>query len=295
MDKNVSESRVEKKVKPTLSGFMSWRWLRDFCVVLVLLVVAWKIVSSQSSIDWSIIDFSGLVSILMSFFAVGLSVAFYFKATDTSNQFYDNVYKFTKDTSEILGRIEAGFGERLRHIDEGYIGLRDRVDRIPFNIGKAQEKLSGDEEEVEKIIKERNDIIEDLARRAQVDSIEKEKIISQMDEKDKEISMLRSEMSRLRRRIISASSDELPPGLEEYIMNLWEEKFGHVRPETSSILMKKLSIILDGRARAARKDLYRHGMIDSDGDLTSAGLGWLRGAISRFKSNQNEENFNDVI
>ena len=39
------------------------------------------------------------------------------KATDTSNNFYDNSYKFTKEISEILGRIEAGFGEKLKHID----------------------------------------------------------------------------------------------------------------------------------------------------------------------------------
>jgi len=69
-------------------------------------------------------DTSTLLSLLLALFSVALSALFYFKATDTSNAFYDNTYKFTKEIAELLVKIESGFGEKLRHLDEGYKNTR---------------------------------------------------------------------------------------------------------------------------------------------------------------------------
>jgi len=100
----------------------------------------------------------------MAFFAVSLSAAFYFKATDTSNEFYNNQYKFTKDVSEILGRIEAGFGERLRHIDEGTKGLRDKLEN--YDITGAKKEVEEKQDNVEKRKNEVKTTISDIMERA---------------------------------------------------------------------------------------------------------------------------------
>ncbi|MFM2334285.1 MAG: hypothetical protein RIS91_288 [Bacteroidota bacterium] len=89
-----------------------WTWFKFIVGILVTLLLVYKLAVSNLSFDFSKFDFNALLALLLSLFAIGLSVAFYFKATDTSNLFYDNTYKFTKEISEILGRIEAGFGER---------------------------------------------------------------------------------------------------------------------------------------------------------------------------------------
>src|SRR6185436_4120877 len=93
-------------------------WLRVFATVSAVVAMFWIV--SKVQIEPLKVDMGGLLSLVLSVFAMALSVAFYFRATDTSNTFYDNTYKFTREMSEVLGRIEAGFGERLRHLDEGY-------------------------------------------------------------------------------------------------------------------------------------------------------------------------------
>lgn len=103
--------------------------LNAFIVLILTSVISWKILSTNISINE--LKATDILSIVISLFAIGLSVAFYFKATDTSNDFYDNIYKFTKEVLEILGRIEAGFGERLKHLDEGYSSMSRKIDVLP--------------------------------------------------------------------------------------------------------------------------------------------------------------------
>ena len=76
-------------------------------------------------------DFSNLLSLILALFSIALSALFYFKATETSNAFYNNTYKFTNDIAELLARIESGFGERLRHLDEGYNTMCTTMNRLP--------------------------------------------------------------------------------------------------------------------------------------------------------------------
>ncbi|OQB81233.1 MAG: hypothetical protein BWX88_04318 [Planctomycetes bacterium ADurb.Bin126] len=99
---------------------------------------------------------------ILALFAIGMSVAFYFKTTDSSNQFYDNIYNFTQKTSEILGRIEERFGERLKHLDEGYGRIQSQFEGITRSPGEIEKKVAetkGKEEEVKEslqnVLKER--------------------------------------------------------------------------------------------------------------------------------------------
>src|SRR5688500_20145424 len=79
-------------------------------IVILLLsgVVAYKMIITPISLA---MDFYALLSLLLALFSVALSALFYFKATDTSNAFYDNTYKYTKDKAELLVRIKSGYGE----------------------------------------------------------------------------------------------------------------------------------------------------------------------------------------
>src|SRR5690606_16157646 len=105
-------------------------------------------------------------------FSVGLSALFYFKATDTSNAFYDNTYKFTKDIAELLVKIESGFGERLRNLDEGYSSMRNYLQgsgqRQSADVEKTKEKLETEQQEIEKVRAERNRIVAELIEKSQL-------------------------------------------------------------------------------------------------------------------------------
>jgi len=129
-------------------------WLKVYVIFVFSSLIAWKLATSFINLDLSDFNFTDLLSVLMALFAIVLSVAFYFKAEETSNKFYHNSYEFTKEISEILGRIEAGFGEKLRHLDEGYTGLRDKFDNIPSSMEKQILNITEKSYNVEKEKKE---------------------------------------------------------------------------------------------------------------------------------------------
>ena len=88
------------------------KWFSTISKYLILLsfsgVLAYKLIITPFQLT---IDFLALLSIALALFSVGLSATFYFKATETSNAFYDNTFKYTKEIAELLVRIESGFGE----------------------------------------------------------------------------------------------------------------------------------------------------------------------------------------
>lgn len=82
------------------------RLVRELVLLFVLGFVVVKLITGDLGLDFTKLSASELVSILLAFFSIALSAAFYFAATNQSNQFYDNVNKFSKDTSELLGRLD---------------------------------------------------------------------------------------------------------------------------------------------------------------------------------------------
>ena len=204
------------------NGKQAWRSLtltqvRDILLVAIIIVVAWKLLKAEISIG--LVDFraADLLSVILAVFTIALSAAFYFKATETSNRFYDNVYKFTQENSEILGRIEAGFGERLRHLDEGYTGIRDRFERLPLDVGRARQEVDREQEELQKKEAERDGILKTLLERSQLDKVEKDQIRHQLQVKDSELRQTRELLVHLRNGLQHAE-EPLLRKVESYIL-----------------------------------------------------------------------------
>jgi hypothetical protein len=151
--------------------------IRDILIIAITILVAWKLLNAKITLDLSGFSFNDLLALLLALFSVWLSVAFYLKASDTSNQFYDNTYKFTKEISELLGRIEEGFGERLRHLDEGYAGIRDRVERWQDYISApTNSEIQREKDEITRIEQNYQQLIDQLTSRAEIAEGEKERI-----------------------------------------------------------------------------------------------------------------------
>jgi len=107
--------------KVTNDGSTLLDWVKAISTIVVVGVISYKIYLTPISLT---VDFPTLLSLLLALFSVGLAALFYFKATETSNTFYDNTYNFTKDIAQLLIKIESGFGEKLRNLDEGYAAMR---------------------------------------------------------------------------------------------------------------------------------------------------------------------------
>lgn len=269
-----------------------WTWFKFIVGILVTLLLVYKLAVSNLSFDFSKFDFNALLALVLSLFAIGLSVAFYFKATDTSNLFYDNTYKFTKEISEILGRIEAGFGERLRHLDEGYSGLINR-----FDIGSNEQNIQDTKEEIEKEkqklkqdVEERNQILNSLIEKAQLEQEEKEAIRKQLKEKEIEISKQNREVNFLRNRLHHDTDlneielIKLPPSvirtLTDFVKrnNLTRELF---QKYPMSVLSRKNKFNIDELSKEELARLLNMRIIHEDGTLTINGIRTLRGLIDK--------------
>jgi hypothetical protein len=112
---------TDKASKDNSGNNIPW-WIKSIVLIGVTGVFCYKVIETPVNLQF---DFPSFLSLLLALFSVGLAAMFYFKATDSSNAFYDNTYKFTRDIADLLVRIESGFGEKLRHLDEAYKGMQD--------------------------------------------------------------------------------------------------------------------------------------------------------------------------
>ncbi len=197
-------------------------------LVILFAVVAWRIAWSNFSLDLSKFDFSDLLAMILALFAMGMSVAFYFKSTDSSNQFYDNIYNFTQKTSEILGRIEERFGERLKHLDEGYGRIQSQFDGISRSPSEIQEKVKeteGKEEREKEKLDEANKrmqhLMETLAERAKLENREKEEFYAKMQELESE-----KGLAQMRIREIEEDRNQM-----RHQLSMMEEGLIEITPE----------------------------------------------------------------
>ncbi|EGH74250.1 hypothetical protein [Pseudomonas syringae] len=199
-------------------GFLTWVRVRDLLVIAMVVVLTVRLCFMQVSVDLSSFNFTDLLSMFLAISAIALSAAFYFKADESSRGFYNNTYQFTKDVSEILGRIEAGFGERLKHIDEGYSGLSKKFDQMPFDATKSKTGERTKEAEIQEQEAQRQDIIEDLMRRAHVAGEEKTELVARLSSLSQELDTSREELSRLRAQTETDTADVGNEGFIRYLV-----------------------------------------------------------------------------
>lgn len=267
----------EKSNKVTL-----WELVKAISALVVVGVASYKVYLTPITLT---VDFPTLLSLLLALFSVGLAALFYFKATETSNTFYDNTYNFTKDIAQLLIKIESGFGEKLRNLDEGYAAMRNQLQSTSYKRGELEEtkeKIKDEKQEIEKVIEERNKIVSDLLERSQLEKEEKEKILSELAEKEAELEASQRELDKMNKRLFiermskREKKDRLETGLERYtferiIKEIGLERILHLSPLG---IKKRVDSMLDNVPRQYIEDLERHGYFQ-DG-ITREGIEFIR-------------------
>lgn len=124
-----------------------------------------------------------LLSIALAFFSIFISIIFYFKAEETSNQFYDKSYTFMKDMSVTLGKIEERFGEQLKTINEKITDLNNQKKEISH--------------EIQSIEDDKDKFINELLEKATINEEEKKKYQENIDEKNKQIRNLKNKIRKI--------------------------------------------------------------------------------------------------
>lgn len=268
--------------KETKEGSTLWEWVKAISVLVIVGVFSYKVYLTPINLT---VDFPTLLSLLLALFSVGLAALFYFKATETSNTFYDNTYNFTKDIAQLLVKIESGFGEKLRNLDEGYAAMRNQLQRDPAYNSEAKEtkqKIEGEKQEIEKVLEERNAILSNLLERSQLEQDEKEKVLAELAEKEKELEESQKELNRMNKRLFMERMkrrelrDEFDSGLERYTYERIIEGIGLERVlHLSSLgIKKKVDQLLNEMPHQYIEDLERNGYFDNG--ITRKGVEFIR-------------------
>lgn len=258
-----------------------WDWVKAICTLVAVGVICYKIYLTPIELT---VDFPTLLSLLLALFSVGLAALFYFKATETSNTFYDNTYNFTKDIAQLLAKIESGFGEKLRNLDEGYSSVRDYLQNSSSSskdIDETKQKIEGEKQEIEKAIEERNKIVRQLLEQSQLQEEEKEAIAQQLAEKEQELEASQKELSRMNKKLFvermrKREEREIDSGMEEYtkdfvIRELDPERVVKLPP---SRIRRMVDDILNKAPHKYIEDLERHGFFDNG--INSDGINFIR-------------------
>ncbi|MBO9647375.1 MAG: hypothetical protein J7605_02610 [Variovorax sp.] len=275
---------MSQKDGSTVFAWLSWRSIRDIAVIALLVVLTWKLVNADISINIGEFSFTDLLALILALFSVWLSILFYFKADEASAKFYDNTYKFTKDMSEILGRIEAGFGERLRHLDEGQTSLRDLVGRFPISGAHVVEEVEREERVIEEKEGEQKKIIEELAVKAKLAEGEKADLFRRLAQTSEELELARAELRRLME--VSEADGELTSSARIAGLRVLEDLLvrlaGSVGPNRVRNMYKRnanevwTQLTSRAVARTEFEMLKDGGVVDDHGRLTPFGTAGLR-------------------
>ncbi|WP_456255265.1 hypothetical protein ACP3PM_27365 [Pseudomonas iridis] len=171
---------------------------REIAVLVVATTLTIKLLTGSLGLDFAKLSASELVSILLAFFSIALSAAFYFAATNQSNQFYDNVNNFTKDTSTLLGRLD----EQVKGIGGRQSELKDSIEKhyrggTGVRVERAQEETEKQFEEAKSGLAS---IVDELLDKARLDPAEKENFENRIKEKDVELDQLREKLVRISTR-----------------------------------------------------------------------------------------------
>jgi len=255
------------------------KMLLAFVVVVMAGVLSYKIGIGAITFDMSDFSFNDLLALLLALFSIALSLIFYHKATETSNTFYDNTYKFTNHVSEVLGRIESGFSERLRHIDEGYTKLEGRLDQMPFAQKKEAEKaIKVEEQKIGEKEKERDVLLEDLAHRAKLQEDEKKSILEKLRAQEKELSEAKAQLELSRKRLHESeiAGGSLFRSVVEFTRMRVIPMLGQQTISAGSkALSKRFNEVMDGFPKAFIRDMAVLGFLNGNNELTDKGVRFL--------------------
>lgn len=265
------------------------------CIILFA-VIAYKLAISNFTFDLTNFNFTDLLSLILAIFAISLSVAFYFKATDTSNKFYDNTFKFTKDISEILGRIEAGFGERLKHLDEGYSGLVNKFDSSKGetkseDIENAKLEIEKEKEQLYKKVEEKNELLNDLMTKAHLDEKEKEEFTNKIHQREEQIDKLNTELQFIKRRVRRAErsrENEIIHSIDENMRTILAQfivkecDVNMILEAPTDLIMRRVKLNPSVYSESLIFRLINMGFLSEKMNFTESGVELLRSIARRF-------------
>lgn len=230
--------------------------IKDIALAVIAVIIAYKLFNLEPAFDFTKLSATDLVALILAVFAVSLSAAFYFAASNSSAKFYDNMHKFTKDTSVILGQLT----EQLKSLDKRQQEVKETFERSYSKNGdtekESQVAVQAKELKVNEVRDDLKNTVEGWLEKYQVDADEKEKIKSELAEKEALLSESLTQLSNFKAEI----KEELARKLRGHI----NFKMRRAQENAAETFEDAVEFVLKGSPRNRFKlDLERAGMIAS--------------------------------
>jgi hypothetical protein len=241
------------------------RLVREIALIVVFSYLAIRIFSGELSLDFTKLTASELVSILLAFFAIALSASFFFAATSTSNQFYDNISKFNKDTSELLGRLD----EQIKHVNSSQKELGNRIDKqyLIQDSSDSNEQSDENKEKINEIQAKLQESLNKILDSATIEPGAKRELETELREKNLELNILRENQAEINAKKIFTLKRYLKRKIDDLGLN-----------EASSLSPDELLFIITKKSIPAfTLDLMKNGFTEVDRpesrrEITQAGV-----------------------
>lgn len=244
------------------------QWV-DACFKLIIITtLCYKLFQSNIAID-----FATLLSLILALFSIWLSVVFCHRAEDSSNNFYNHVFQFTKDSSIMLGKIEAAFGEKLDNMGR-------TLERYSSSKQDGMEKLEEETKNEQKVIDQQQALIEDLMSKAQLAEHDKEVRRAQLNDLQSQLDKIKKSKNELefdlRAEEIKNTLKLLSPSDINTLMVFIKCSLILIQSGDLREVNSRFFSFLNEVTIRFRNKLKNIRMIDQEGNLTNEGLEILK-------------------
>jgi len=202
MNKNINEQSELLKIKIKNRNNI-------FSLILISIMVGfimYLILSNKEYFELSLFTSSGMMSIILALFAISISMLFYVKTVESSNRFYDNTYRFTKDISEKIGRMDERLTEKLSSVKDSVNDINSNYQKNNTTDSDALKKITEVEKnikdiqyKVENIKNEKEKEFDNFVDKAKINKVDKEKYKNTVQTKESEITKLNNSITNLKR------------------------------------------------------------------------------------------------
>ena len=199
-------------------------------------------------------------------------------------------------------KIESGFGERLKKLDEGYLSMKEEIQKIPaygvkggddlkVEIDKTKKELASEKQELEKIKSDRDSIIKSMIEKSKLIQSEKDEMLSQLTEKESEVSEAQQQVMRLNKRLfaermnrkeLNVKQSEAMERVDSFSRDVLERnKSGHnLVHQPFTQFREEFREFCHGFPEEYLVDMASLGYLTSDHELTKKGATFLRRLVN---------------
>ena len=262
-------------------------WLKVGVIIFFSLVLGiplfWKLITGDLQIDLSNLKLESILTVVISFFAIYLSILFYLKANESSNHFYNNSYSFTKDISETLRGIEAGFGEKLKNIDKGYEDFRRSFETYISPLEKVEIKKEVEEEKkkLKEIISEKDNIISELEKKSNLSKQDINHYLKQIKDKELELRDKNLEIQSIKNQLIDDNSinENQYYTFRKYLKLKFFPEISKEILDSDRLLTLYFRKLSNNFSSKFMNEMHSAGFMRKDGKLTQKGIALIRQVV----------------